>query len=197
MSNNSLLSQQFEKHFKHLSHCLLHYTTSEKWSMWTKGLEQLSVQTWQFAFNEKYSWFSPRAFFKGGLCHGRKRSVMLTLESLLRCCLIRESPWLPLTHLPSRAATPFSLSQWTPPGLASLCCNKYMFSSFYCEILGWRKVILVIVQIFEDRIFFLSSPNYTYIICRAISHRKVFQVPKAPAHPPLDALCLENAPHAS
>ena len=118
-----------------------------------------SVQTWQFAFNEKYSWFSPRAFFKGGLCHGRKRSVMLTLESLLRCFLIREPPSLPLTHLPSRAATPFSLSQRTPPGLASLCCNKYMFPSFYCEIFGWRKVILVIVQIFEDRIFFLSSPN--------------------------------------
>ena len=96
---------------------------------------------------------------RGGLCHGRKPSVMLTLGSMLRWFLLRESPWLPLTHPPSRAATPICLFQRTPPGLASLRCNKYMFSSFYCEIFGWGKVILVIAQIFEARIFFLSSPK--------------------------------------
>lgn len=97
-------------------------------------------------------------------------------------------------HPPSKQSShPISLFQRTPPGLASLCCNKYMFSSSYCEIFGWGKVILVIAQIFEARIFFLSSPKQTCII----HFSKFPKFLKQSAHPPLRALCLANAPYAS
>lgn len=116
---------------------------------WSSDRNNSLLQTWQFDIKEKYSWFSPRAFFKGGLCHDMKHSAHAHLwQSAQMEALWETSQTTPTPTLqpPSRAVIDLFLTQRTLPGLLPLSYNKYVFALFCCRTCGWREDILVIIK---------------------------------------------------